>query len=212
MINVRALARLRAVAATLLFAALAAVALPAAAQEAPDALVKRVSSEALATIKSDPQIQAGDVTHIRELIETKLAPHFDIMRMTALAMGKNWRTATPEQQKRLADEFRTLLVRTYSTALNKYRDETIDYKPLRMNPADTEVTVRTQVVRQGGQPVQIDYSMAKTPDGWKAYDVVIGGVSLVTNYRDEFNQQVQSGGIDGLIKTLSERNKGVPAK
>jgi phospholipid transport system substrate-binding protein len=212
MINVRALARLRAVAATLLFAALAAVALPAAAQEAPDALVKRVSSEALATIKSDPQIQAGDVTHIRELIETKLAPHFDIMRMTALAMGKNWRTATPEQQKRLAEEFRTLLVRTYSTALNKYRDETIDYKPLRMNPADTEVTVRTQVVRQGGQPVQIDYSMAKTPDGWKAYDVVIGGVSLVTNYRDEFNQQVQSGGIDGLIKTLSERNKGAPAK
>jgi phospholipid transport system substrate-binding protein len=212
MINLRALARFRGVAAFGLFAVLAAVVLPAAAQEAPDALVKRVSTEALTTIKGDPQIQAGDVTHIRDLIETKLAPHFDIMRMTALAMGKNWRTATPEQQKRLADEFRTLLVRTYSTALNKYRDETIDYKPFRMNPGDTDVTVRTQVVRQGGQPVPIDYNLEKTPDGWKAYDVVIGGVSLVTNYRDEFTQQVQSGGIDGLIKTLADRNKGGPAK
>jgi len=212
MINVRSLARFRGVGATLLFAAVATFTLPAAAQEAPDVLVKRVSSEALATIKSDPQIQAGDVTHIRELIETKLAPHFDMMRMTSLAMGKNWRAASPEQQKRLADEFRTLLVRTYSTALNKYRDETIDYKPLRMNPGDTDVIVRTLVVRQGAQPVPIDYSMEKTPEGWKAYDVIIGGVSLVTNYRDEFNQQVQSGGIDGLIKTLSERNKGGPAK
>ena len=212
MINLRALARVRGVAAFGLFAVLAAVALPVAAQEAPDALVKRVSTEVLTTIKGDPQIQAGDVAHIRDLIETKLAPHFDITRMTALAMGKNWRTATPEQQKRLADEFRTLLVRTYSTALNKYRDETIDYKPFRMNPGDTDVIVRTQVVRQGGQPVPIDYSMEKTPDGWKAYDVVIGGVSLVTNYRDEFNQQVQSGGVDGLIKTLADRNKGGAAK
>ena len=134
------------------------------------------------------------------------------MRMTALAMGKNWRTATPEQQKRLADEFKTLLVRTYSTALNKYRDETIEYKPLRMNPGDTDVIVRTQVMRQGGQPVQIDYSLTKSADGWKAYDVVIGGVSLVTNYRDEFNQQVQSGGVDGLIKSLADRNKGGAAK
>ncbi len=212
MINLRALARVRGVAAFGLFAMLAAVALPVAAQEAPDALVKRVSTEVLTTIKGDPQIQAGDIAHIRDLIETKLAPHFDMMRMTALAMGKNWRTATPEQQKRLADEFRTLLVRTYSTALNKYRDETIDYKPFRMNPGDTDVIVRTQVVRQGGQPVPIDYGMEKTPDGWKAYDVVIGGVSLVTNYRDEFNQQVQSGGVDGLIKTLADRNKGGAAK
>jgi phospholipid transport system substrate-binding protein len=204
--------RLRGIGVALLLALLAVAALPAAAQEAPDALVKRVSTEALATIKSDPQIQAGDVTRIRELIETRLAPHFDMTRMTALAMGKNWRTATPEQQKRLADEFRTLLVRTYSTALTKYRDETIEYKPLRANPGDTDVIVRTQVVRQGAQPVPIDYSMEKTPDGWKAYDVVIGGVSLVTNYRDEFNQQVQAGGIDGLIKTLAERNKGGPAK
>ncbi|HYQ99305.1 MAG TPA: ABC transporter substrate-binding protein [Casimicrobiaceae bacterium] len=198
--------------AAIALAALVAVALPARAQEAPDALVKRVSGDVIATIKADPRIQAGDQARIREMIEVKLLPHFDFMRMTALAMGKNWRAATPEQQKRLADEFKTLLVRTYSTALNKYRDETIEFKPLRMNPGDTDVVVRTQVMRQGAQPVQIDYSLEKSADGWKAYDVVIGGVSLVTNYRDEFNQQVQSGGIDGLVKTLAERNKGGTAK
>lgn len=195
-----------------LLAALVTIALPVRAQEAPDAMVKRVSTDVITTIKGDPQIQAGDQARIREMIEVKLVPHFDFMRMTALAMGKNWRTATPEQQKRLADEFKTLLVRTYSTALNKYRDETIEYKPLRMNPGDTDAIVRTQVMRQGGQPVQIDYSLTKGADGWKAYDVVIGGVSLVTNYRDEFNQQVQSGGVDGLIKSLADRNKGGAAK
>lgn len=194
------------------FATLIAAALPAWAQEAPDAMVKRVSTDVLGTIKGDPQIQAGNEARIREVIEVKLAPHFDFMRMTALAMGKNWRSATPEQQQRLASEFKTLLVRTYSTALNKYRDETIEYKPLRMNPGDTDVVVRTQVMRQGGQPVQIDYSLEKKGDTWKAYDVVIAGVSLVTNYRDEFNQQVQNGGVDGLIKSLADRNKGGPAK
>jgi phospholipid transport system substrate-binding protein len=185
---------------------------PAFSQEAPDAMVKRVSQDVIATIRSDPQIQAGNEARIREVIETKLLPHFDFTRMTALAMGKNWRSATPEQQKRVADEFRTLLVRTYSGALNKYRDETIEYKPLRAAPADTDVTVRTQVNRQAGQPVQIDYSLAKAGDAWKCYDVVIGGVSLVTNYRDEFNEQVKSGGIDGLVKALSDRNKGAAAK
>ena len=182
------------------------------AQEAPDAMVKRVSQDMLATIKGDPLIQAGNEARIREVIEVKLIPHFDFPRMTALAMGKNWRAATPEQQKRLADEFKSLLVRTYSGALTKYRDETIDYKPLRMNPTDTDVTVRTVVVKSGGQPIQMDYSLTKGADGWKVYDVIIGGVSLVTNYRDEFNNQVQSGGVDGLIKTLSDRNKGVAAK
>src|SRR5262252_8400137 len=195
-----------------LVAAAAVQSQTAAAQESPDATVKRVTEDTLAAARSDPQIQAGNQARIREVIEAKVAPYFDFTRITALAMGKNWRTATPEQQKRLTDEFRSLLIRTYSGALTQYRDETIEFKPLRANPGDTDVIVRTQVVRQGAQPVPIDYSMEKTPDGWKAYDVVIGGVSLVTNYRDEFNQQVQSGGIDGLIKTLAERNKGGPAK
>jgi len=185
---------------------------PALAQEAPDALVKRVAEDVLATIKADPQIQAGNPARIREVIEAKLVPNFDFTRITALAMGRNWRTATPEQQKRLAEEFRGLLVRTYSGAVSQYRNEKIDYKPLRMNPGDTDVTVRTVVQRASGPPVQIDYGMIKRPDGWKCYDVIVGGVSLVTNYRDEFNDQVQKGGVDALIKTLSDRNKGVAAK
>jgi phospholipid transport system substrate-binding protein len=184
----------------------------AMAQESPEALVKRVSQDVIATIKTDPKVQAGDQARIREVMEVKLLPHFDFARMTSLAMGRNWRTATPGQQQRLTDEFRTLLVRTYSGALNKYRDETIEYKPLRMTPADTEVTVRTAVMKPGGAPIQIDYSMEKTPSGWKAYDVIVAGVSLVTNYRDEFNEQIKSGGVDGLLKTLAEKNKGVPAK
>ena len=205
------IARLRAAGVVLLAAALC-VAAPAFAQEAPDAIVKRVASDVIATIKSDPAIQAGNEARIREVLETKLLPHFDFTRMTALAMGRNWTAATPEQQKRVTDEFRALLVRTYSGALNNYRNETIDYKPLRMNPADTDVTVRTLVVRATGSPVQIDYSMEKKTDSWKCYDVIVGGVSLVTNYRDEFNSQVKAGGVDGLIKTLADRNKGVAAK
>ena len=191
---------------------LCAFAPAAQAQEAPDAMVKRVSQDMLATIKGDPLIQAGTEARIREVIEVKLIPHFDFTRMTSLAMGKNWRSATPEQQARLADEFKTLLVRTYSGALTKYRDETIDYKPLRMSPSDTDVTVRTLVNKSSGQPVQIDYNLTKTADNWKVFDVVIGGVSLVTNYRDEFNDQITKGGVDGLIKTLSDRNKGTAAK
>jgi phospholipid transport system substrate-binding protein len=199
-----------------LAAAAIALALVAAttaqAQEAPDALVKRVADDVIASIKADPLVQAGDQARIRQVMETKLLPNFDFARMTALAMGRNWRAATPAQQQRLIEEFRTLLVRTYSGALNKYRDETIDYKPLRMNPGDTDVTVRTAVAKPGGTPVQIDYSMEKTPTGWKAYDVIVGGVSLVTNYRDEFNEQVRNGGIDGLIKTLTQKNQGAGPK
>ena len=185
---------------------------PALAQEAPDALVKRVAEDVLAAIKSDPQIQAGNPARIREVIEVKLVPNFDFTRITALAMGRNWRTATPEQQKRLTEEFRSLLVRTYAGAVSQYRNEKIDYKPLRMNAADTDVVVRTAVIRASGPPVPMDYSMEKTPDGWKCYDVVVGGVSLVTNYRDEFNEQIKTGGIDGLVKTLADRNKGGAAK
>ena len=198
---------LRAVAVLLAF-----VAMPALAQEAPDALVKRVSQEALSIIKSDPQVQAGDQAHIRDLIEAKIAPHFDMDRMTALAAGRAYRQATPEQKKRLADEFKSLLIRTYSNALNQYRDQTLQYEPLRAQPNADEVTVRTQVMRSGQTPVTIDYSMEKTPAGWKAYDVIVGGVSLVTNYRDEFTQQVREGGVDGLIKALAAKNAGAPPK
>ena len=184
----------------------------AQAQEAPDALVKRVAEDALQTIRADKELQAGDPAKVKQLIETKLVPHFDTARMTALAVGRSWRTATPEQQKRLTEEFQTLLIRTYSNALTNYRDNTMNYKPLRMNPGDTEVMVRTEVTRPAQSPVQIDYSMEKTPEGWKAYDITVAGVSLVTNYRDEFSDIVRSSGIDGLIKTLSDKNKGAPAK
>jgi phospholipid transport system substrate-binding protein len=186
--------------------ALAFVAASAFAQEAPDALVKRVASETLEIIKSDPKVQAGDQQRIREVVETKLVPYFDFERITALAMGRNWRQASPDQQKQLVEQFRQLLVRTYSGALTQYRNQTMDYKPLRADPNASEVTVRTEVVRSGQAPVQIDYGMEKTASGWKVYDVIVGGVSLVTNYRDEFNEQIKSGGIDGLIKTLQAKN------
>ena len=193
-------------------AVLFAGALPARAQEMPDALVKRVTQDIISTIRSDPAIQAGNQARIRDVLEAKLLENFDFARMAALAVGKNWRSATPEQQKRLTDEFRALLVRTYSGALNQYRNETIDFKPLRMNAGDTDVTVRTAVLRPAGAPIQIDYSMEKKADAWKCYDVIVGGVSLVTNYRDEFSEQVKIGGVDGLIKTLADRNRGVAAK
>jgi phospholipid transport system substrate-binding protein len=185
---------------------------PARAQEPPDAMVRRVAEDVLASVKADPLIQAGNEARIREVLEVKLLPNFDFSRMTALAMGKNWRIATPEQQKRLTDEFRGLLVRTYSGALSTYRNERIDYKPLRMNPGDTDVIVRTAVVRASGPPVQIEYSMEKKSDAWKCYDVLVAGISLVTNYRDEFNEQIKTGGVDGLIAALANRNKGGAAK
>lgn len=194
--------RLAALAAALSLAPAAAV-----AQEAPDALVKRVAQETVDLIKSDPKLQAGDAARVREVIETRLLPHFDFARMTQLAMGRNWKSASAEQQKRLTDEFRTLLVRTYSNALTQYRDETIQVKPFRAESGASDVVVRTEVVRQGRAPVQIDYGMTRAGDGWKAYDVIVGGVSLVTNYRDEFNELVRTGGVDGLVKSLAEKNR-----
>jgi phospholipid transport system substrate-binding protein len=199
---------LRTLLSTLIMLPLALSADPTLAQEAPDALVKRVAEDVLSTIRSDKDVQAGNQAKVKQLIEAKLAPHFDFARMTALAVGRNWRNANPEQQQQLTDQFRTLLVRTYSGALTGYRDNTMDYKPLRMNAGDTEVIVRTEVRRPGQAPVQIDYNMTKTPEGWKAYDVVVAGVSLVTNYRDEFNDLVRNSGIDGLIKALDTKNRG----
>lgn len=182
----------------------------ATAEELPDAMVKRVSQEVIGIIKTDPKIQAGDPARIAEVVETKLLPNFDFTRMTALAMGRNWRLATPDQQQRLVKEFRTLLVRTYSGALTQYRDETMDYKPLRAEADATDVTVHTAVLKPGRTPIQIDYGMEKSAEGWKAYDVIVGGVSLVTNYREEFNAQIQSGGVDGLIAMLVSKNSGKP--
>ncbi len=182
----------------------------ATAVEAPDAMVRRVADEVVAIIKADPLVKAGDQARIREVVETKLLPSLDFNRMTRLAMGRNWRTATPEQKQQLEDQFRTLLVRTYSGVLSQYQNEELKTKPLRASADDTDITVRTEVVRVGRPPIQIDYGMEKKPDGWKVYDVIVGGVSLVTNYREEFNAQIQEGGVDGLITVLTQKNQGPP--
>lgn len=185
-----------------------ALASPLAAQEvAPDALVKSVASEVLEIVKSDKDIQAGNQKKVMELAEQKVLPHFNFARMTALAMGPNWRKASAEQQSQLVDQFRTLLVHTYSSGLSAYRNQTIEYKPLRAKPDDKEVTVRSEIRQSGAQPIPIDYAMERTDRGWKVYDVAIGGVSLVTTYRDTFVQEVRANGVDGLIKTLADKNR-----
>jgi len=195
---------------TLLTFLAAFVPFAALAQEAPDALVKRVTNEVLAIIKADKDLQSGNSRKIAELAEAKVLPHFDFTRMTRLAVGRNWQQANDAQKEQLVKEFRTMLVRTYSTSLTAYRNQTIEVKPVKMAAADKEVTVRTAVIQQGGPQIPIDYAMEKADSGWKVYDVVIDGASLVTTYRGTFNEQVQKGGIDGLVKTLVERNQGPP--
>jgi phospholipid transport system substrate-binding protein len=194
--------------ATLLAALIPAI---AAAQEAPDALVKRTADEIIAIIKADKDIQNGNSAKVFELAEQKVLPHFDFERMTRLAVGRNWSQANDGQKQALVKEFRTLLVRTYSSSLSQYRNQTIDVKPTKVAPADKEATVRSAVIQQGGPPIPIDYTMEKADSGWKVYDVVIDGASLVTTYRGTFNDQVQKGGIDGLVKTLQERNRSPAA-
>lgn len=179
---------------------------------APDALIKGVSSEVLDVIRKDKEIQAGNTRKIVELVESRILPHFNFNRMTAYAMGVNWRRASPEQQKLLVDQFQTLLVRTYSTALSSYKNQVIEFKPLRAGAADTEVKVRSEIKQAGGQAVTIDYSMEKTAVGWKVFDVEVGGVSLVANYRDTFSNEIRAAGIDGLIKTLAGKNKQLEVK
>jgi len=174
---------------------------------APDVMLKAVTSEVIAIIRQDKDIQAGDPAKVADLVETRILPLFDFTRMTRIAVARNWRLATPEQQKALTLEFKTLLVRTYSTALSSYRDQVIEYKPLRLTPDATEVTVRSDVRQAGGERMTIDYDMEKTPAGWKVYDVKITGVSLVTTYRDTFAGKVRDGGIEGLIKSLSDKNR-----
>ncbi|GAB1719511.1 MAG: Toluene tolerance [Nitrosospira sp.] len=178
----------------------------------PDALVDKTAQEVLAIVRQDKEIQAGNTTKILDLVEAKILPHFDFTRMTRLAMGKNWAKAAPDQQQQLVDEFRTLLVRTYSNALTTYRDHTITVEPLKDLGDATDTTVKTKVMQdQGQQPVPMDYSMERTNDGWKVYDVTVAGVSLVTNYRSTFNNQVREGGVEKLIKTLVDKNRALVA-
>ena len=193
--------------ATLSLALLAAAPLVrAAADEAPDALIKRVSSEVLNTIKADKAIQAGEMSRVLTLVDSKVMPNVNFTRMTASAVGRNWRQATPAQKTRLQDEFKTLLVRTYSGALSQVKDQTLSVKPLRAAPTDTEVTVRTEVLGRGN-PVQLDYRMEKTPTGWKIYDLNVLGVWLVETYRTQFAQEISASGVDGLIASLAQRNQ-----
>ncbi|MGV3727420.1 MlaC/ttg2D family ABC transporter substrate-binding protein [Hydrogenophaga sp.] len=193
--------------AGLLMTTAGAFSLPALAQEeAPDALVKRISADVLATIKSDAAIQAGDVNRIITLVDTKIMPNVNFTRMTSSVVGRYWRQATPEQQKQLQDEFKTLLVRTYSGALGEVKDQTLSFRPMRAKPEDTEVVVRSEV-RGKGEPIQLDYRMEKTANGWKIYDLNVLGVWLVETYRTQFAQEIGSKGIDGLIASLVQRNK-----
>ena len=181
---------------------------PAAASDAaaPDVLVKNVTMEVVDLIAKDKEIQSGSRVKIIEVIEARVLPHFNFSAMTALAMGQSWNKANAEQKKRLVEEFRTLLVRTYASALAAFAGQRFDFRPLRAKPTDTDVTVNVRVVQPGSQPVAIDYSMEKTSTGWKVYDVMVGGVSLVANYRTEFTNVVRQSGIDGLIKNLHAKN------
>jgi len=178
-----------------------------AQEESPDQLVKTVTLDVVDLIAKDKEIRAGNRAKLIELIDAKVLPHFNFSAMTALAMGRSWNKATPEQKKRLTEEFRTLLVRTYASALAAYSEQKFDFRPLRAKPTDTDVTVQVRVLQPGAQPVPIDYSMEKTAGGWKVYDVMVGGVSLVANYRTEFNNVVRDSGIDGLLKSLSAKNR-----
>lgn len=181
-------------------------------EEAPDVLVKRVTDEVLSIVRSDKDIQGGSTKKAVELVEAKVLPHFNFTRMTALAVGKDWNKASPEQKKRLSKEFETLLVRTYSNALTAYKNQSVVYKPLKAQPGDTDVLVRTEIRQPGQQAVQLDYGVEKTDSGWKVYDVVVAGISLVTNYRESFAQEVRAGGIDGLIAAIAAKNKQIEAK
>jgi phospholipid transport system substrate-binding protein len=173
---------------------------------APDALVKTVTLEVVDLIAKDGEIRSGSRAKLVDLIEAQVLPHFNFAAMTALALGQSWNRATPEQKQRLVEEFRTLLVRTYASALAAYSEQKFEFRPLRARPADTDVIVNVRVLQSGRQPVAIDYAMEKTAAGWKVYDVMVGGVSLVANYRTEFNNVVRDSGIDGLIGTLRAKN------
>ena len=192
--------------------AVATSATAAAPAEAPDALVKRISADVIDTAKADKEIQAGNQKKVMDLVESKILPHVDFQRMTALAAGRFWREATPAQQQQLATEFKTLLIFTYSGALSQIKNETVEFKPLRAAPEDKEVEVRSQVNVARGEPVTLNYRLAQTPTGWKIFDINVLGAWLVETYKGTFASEINKSGIDGLIKTLAERNKKLAAK
>ncbi len=199
--------------AAIALAALALVAAPAfaATETAPDALVRKSIDEVIALIKADKELQNGNPQKLYSLVEEKVLPHFDFTRMTRLAVGRSWAQASDAQKAALTREFQTLLVRTYSTSLSQYRDQTIDVRPTRIAAGDKDTFVKTVVKQPGGPSIPIDYGMERTDKGWKVYDVVVDGVSLVTTYRGSFNEQIQKSGVDGLVKTLADRNRSSDA-
>ena len=206
------IAQLIATAATIAFAT-AVIAAPARAQnEAPDVLVKRISADVIDTVKADKDIQAGNRSRIMELVNSKILPHVDAEKMTAQAAGRFWRQATPEQQKRLTEEFRTLLVYTYSGALSQIKNETIEFKPMRSAATDTDVEVRSQVNVARGEPITLNYRLAKGAQGWKIYDINVLGAWLVETYKGTFAAEINKSGVDGLINKLAERNKQLASK
>lgn len=187
----------------------ALLSLSAHAAEAPDALVKRVSGEVLDIVRQDKDIRNGDIQKIAALVDAKVLPYFNFQRMTSLAVGRDWRSANAAQKTRLQSEFKMLLVRTYANALTSYSNQRIVFRPFRMRDGETEAVVRSEVIQPGAQPVQIDYWLELADDQWKVFDVVVAGISLVTNYREQFAREVRDGGVDGLIASLAAKNKSL---
>jgi phospholipid transport system substrate-binding protein len=193
----------------LLASALAASGAWAANDMAPDELVAKMTADVLDAVHNDKQLQAGDKQKALQLAESKILPLVDFRRMTMLAAGKSWRQASEEQQGALVREFRTLLVRTYSNALGTYQGQRLEVDPLTMDPGATEVTVKNRYITPGQPPIPVDYRMRKSADGWKAYDIVVDGVSLVTTYRPTFDEEIRRSGVDGLIHKLAQKNQGL---
>ena len=190
-----------------------AFAAPGPVQEAPDALVKRITQEVMDTARNDKQVKAGDRTRIQQLVEEKILPHVDLQRTVALAVGRHWRETTPEQRQQLTDEFRTMLIRTYAGALSLVGDQQLLYKPARIAPGESDAEVRFEVRQSRGRdPIQVSYRLYRAADGWKVYDVNVLGVWMVETYKSSFSNEIASGGIDGLIRTLAEKNKALAAQ
>ncbi len=179
---------------------------------APDVLVKQTADDVLAIVKNDKEIQAGNQQRLFAVVEEKILPNFDFDRVCRMVLGKNWKSATPEQQALFQKEFRSLLLRTYATALGKYRDQVIEYRPMQTDSSEKNVTVKTQIIQKGGQPIAVDYSLVKGPTGWKVYDIIIESVSLVTNYRSQFSSEIRQNGLDSLNKKLADKNAAAEVK